>query len=107
MPAELARRTDFSGLSDGSRLALAFVEPTLFGPRVVGVPPGTLVLTDDWWVYNAALAALNCPRLSDCPVLFGLAPNSAEVDRLRAEFPDRTLMRAVEDDGTVTVVPYS
>ena len=104
-PAELDRRTDFSGIFNVPTLSLGFVQPSLRGPRLVGVPSNTLVITDQWWVYNAALAALNCPQLPNCDVLFALAPSAADVDRLRAQYPERTVMRAVQTDGQINVVP--
>jgi hypothetical protein len=70
------------------------------------VPDGSLVLTSDWWIYNAALASLNCPRLPNCPVLFALATTPEAADRLRAAFPDRTPLRAEVDNGHVSVAPY-
>jgi hypothetical protein len=105
-PAELDRRTDLSGMAGGLPLSLGFVRSSLFGPQLVGVPSNALVVTDDWWVYNAALSALNCPRLPNCDVLFALATNTANVDQLRTQFPGRTLMRATYTGGLVTVTPY-
>ena len=105
-PAEMDRRTDMTGLPGGVKLDLGFVEQTPFGPRLHGVPDNSLVVTDDWWIYNTALAPLNCPRLPDCDVLFALATSPQDADRLRAQFPDRSLMRAVDDRGVLEVQPY-
>jgi hypothetical protein len=45
--------------------------------------------------------------LPNCDVLFALATNPGDADRLRAQFPERTLMRAVQDrDGRISLVPY-
>jgi len=106
-PAELQRRTDLSGMPGGVRVSLGFVQSTLFGPQLSGVPSGSLVLTDDWWLYNTALGPLNCPRLPQCDVLFALATNPADANRLHEEFPDRTLMRTVNAGGHIDVVPYA
>jgi hypothetical protein len=106
-PAELDRRTDLSGMAGGLPLSLGFARSSLLGPQLAGVPSNTLVVTDDWWVYNTSLSALNCPRLPNCDVLFALAMNTAEVDRLRAQFPGRTLMRTnVDKDGRITLSPF-
>jgi hypothetical protein len=106
LPAELDRRQDMSGLPDGSPLVVDFVQPSLFGPRLVGVPNGSLVLTSDWWIYSTALSSLNCPRLPNCPVLFALATTPDAADSLRAAFPDRTALRADVEGGHVSVAPY-
>jgi hypothetical protein len=105
LPAEIQRRTDFSGMPGGRQIRLAFVQTGAFGPHLEGVPGPSLVLTDDWWLYNAALVALNCPRLPDCPVLFALPTNAEDVDRLRAQYPGRTLLRAEQNGGTVVLRP--
>jgi hypothetical protein len=105
-PAELARRTDLGGLPNGARLTLSFVESTVFGPQLTGVAEPSLVLTNDWWLYNAALSTLNCARLSDCGVLFALAPTPEDATRLHALFPERALLRAVYDGATVRLEPY-
>ncbi|HEX8968120.1 MAG TPA: hypothetical protein VF937_09585, partial [Chloroflexota bacterium] len=105
LPAELQRRADFSALPGDTRISLGFVSPSVAGPRLNGLPRGSLVVTDDWWVYNSALAALNCPQVPACDVLFALAATPADVGRLRAEFPDRTLLRAVNSAGRISVAP--
>jgi hypothetical protein len=105
-PAELARRTDLSGLPSGVKLLVGFVQSSPTGPKLTGVPDHSLVVTNEWWVYNASLAALNCPRIPDCGVVFALAMTPADVDRLRAQFPDRALLQAVNDRGVLTVEPY-
>jgi hypothetical protein len=106
LPAELERRQDLSGLPGAVPMVVDFVQPTLFGPQLEGVPSGSLVLTNDWWIYSTALSALNCPRLPNCPVLFALAATPEAADSLRAQFPERTPLRAVVDSGHVTVAPY-
>jgi hypothetical protein len=105
-PAELDRRTDLSPIVGVPALSLGFVRTTLAGPQLVGVPDNSLVVTDEWWLYNAGLAALNCPRLPDCPVLFALAPDREQVDRLRAQYPGRTVLRAVDAGGKVSLAPF-
>jgi len=104
--SEIDRRTDMTGLPGGVRIALAFVEQTPFGPRLNGVPDNALVLTDDWWMYNTTLAPLNCARLPACPVLFALATSPNDADRLHAQYPDRILMRAVDNRGVLEIQPY-
>jgi hypothetical protein len=101
LPAELDRRQDMSGLPGAAPLVVDFIQPGLFGPRLVGVPDGSLVVTTDWWIYSTALASLNCPRLPNCPVLFALAPTPDAADRLREVYPDRSLLRAEADNGHV------
>jgi hypothetical protein len=103
LPAEMARRQDFSGLPSATPLVLSFVNSTPLGPRLSGVPDGSLVVTSDWWIYNAGLAALNCPRMPDCPVLFALAPSDNDVARLQANYPGRTVLRAAVNNGVVTL----
>jgi hypothetical protein len=103
VPAEWQRRADLGGMAGGRRVSLDFVEPTLVGPRLRGVPAGTLVVSDDWWLFNTSLAALNCGRLPDCDVLFALATNPPDVERLRAAYPDRGVLYAVDTGGQVVL----
>ena len=105
LPAELDRHANFSGLPGAPPLALDFVESTLFGPRLTGVPDPALVLTNDWWIYNAALSALNCPRVPDCSVLFALATSPDDAAHLRALYPDRAVLQAIYADGHVRLQP--
>jgi hypothetical protein len=104
-PAELERRTDLSAIVGEPTLTLSFVRTSLLGPRLVGVPGNSLVVTDQWWLFNAGLSALNCPQLPNCDVLFALAMNQEEVDRLRALYPGRTVFRAVDAGGDISIVP--
>jgi hypothetical protein len=105
LPAELARRADYSGLPDNRRAVLTFVEPTPFGPRLVGLPDHSLVVTGDWWLFNAALSPLNCPSVPDCPVLFALATTDDDRQLLARTYPDRQLLRTVDTNGALTVAP--
>jgi hypothetical protein len=105
LPHEIERRADFSGLPDARPLRLNFVRNTLLGPRLAGVPSPSLVLTNDWWLFNTALAALNCSGVPDCAVLFALAPDDAAAARLQAAYPGRQVLRAVEVDGRVVLQP--
>ena len=105
--AELERRTDMSGVSGVRSVNLGFVQSSLLGPRIVGVPGNSLVVTNEWWLYNTALAALNCPQLPQCDVLFAFAQNPCRMcDRFAGEYPGRVLLRAidlvarVQDPGT-------
>ena len=104
LPAEIERRTNFSALPGARELTLGFVQSTILGPQLTGVPSGSLVVTDDWWLYNAALAALNCAQLPDCDVLFALATNPNDLSLLRAEFPERAVLRTVDDGQRVDLV---
>src|SRR5205823_2906841 len=104
VPAEVQRRADFSGLPGGRKINLAFVQNGVFGPQLVGVPDRALVVTNDWWLFNASLAALNCPRVPDCGVLFVLATSTADVNALQAQFPDRTLLHTVDRGGRIELV---
>jgi len=70
------------------------------------VPGQSLVLTDDWWVFNTSLVALNCPRVPDCDVLFALATTSEDANRLHQEYPARRLLRAADNAGHIEIVPY-
>ena len=97
---------DLGGMSGGIRVSLGFVQSSLLGPHVVGVPSQSLVLTDDWWVFNTSLAALNCPRVPDCNVLFALATTPEDADRLHQQYPDRRVLRAVDNAGHIDLVPY-
>jgi hypothetical protein len=106
-PLEVARRQDLGGMPLGRRVNLGFVRAGVFGPRLEGVPDRSLVVTGDWWLYNSALAALNCGRLPDCPVLFALAPTADDLARLRSNYADRTLLRTVEEAGRIDLVPVS
>ena len=89
------------------RVNLDFVQTSLFGPRLIGVPNPALVMTDDWWLYNAGLAALNCARLPDCPVVFALALTPADQERLRVQYPDRPVLRTVDDAAHIRLIPVS
>jgi hypothetical protein len=105
VPLEIERRADFSGMPGGRTVSLDFVHTGIFGPHLDDLPSPALVVTDDWWLYNTALAALNCARLPNCPVLFALATNADDVNRLRAAFPDRAMLRTVDDAGRIHVEP--
>jgi hypothetical protein len=105
LPNALARRMDFSALPLDRRVNLEFVRGGVFGPHLVGVPGPALVVTDDWWLYNASLAALNCPRLPACDLVFALATTPEDVQGLRQQFPGRTVLRTIEQSGHVRVVP--
>ena len=74
-----------------------------------GAPPWSeaLVMTDDWWLYNAGLAALNCARLPDCPVVFALALTPADQERLRVQYPDRPALRTVDNAAHIRLAPVS
>jgi hypothetical protein len=101
LPHEVQRRTDFSGLPAGRRINLTFVQTGLFGPQLVDVPASSLVVTDDWWLYSASLAALNCGQLPDCAVLFALATTPEDLSRLRAAYPDRQVVHTVDRAGRI------
>jgi len=101
LPSELQRRADLSGLPGGTRLNLTFVQSSLLGAQLVGLPTPALVVTDDWWVFNTSLAALNCARLPDCGVVFALAQRPQTLTALRAEYPDRLMLRAVHVGDSV------
>lgn len=72
---------------------------------VAGGPDASLVLTNDWRLYNGTLAALNCLRLPDCAVVFAPAPSPADEARILAEFPFRKLLRIDKDGGQVNTDP--
>jgi hypothetical protein len=61
-----------------------------------------LVTTNDVWIYDLYLAALNCPRL-DCPSVFALSPDAATAGRLGRAFPTRRRYLVEERDGRLTV----
>jgi hypothetical protein len=105
-PAELERRTDLSGVSGVRSVDIGFAQTSLLGPRIEGVPGNSLVVTNEWWLYNTGLAALNCPRLPECDVVFAYAPNPSDVNQLREAYPGRVLLRADDRLGEVTVAPY-
>jgi hypothetical protein len=107
LPHEVERRLDFSGLPDARPLQLAFVRDTPLGPRVEGVQSPALVLTDDWWIYNTSLAGLNCGSVPNCPVLFALAAQDSDALELRVLYPGRTVYRAIESGGTLTLQPLA
>ena len=107
LPSEIQRRADFSAMPGQRKISLSFVQAGVFGPHLVGVPSPSLVVTDDWWLYNASLAALNCPRLPDCPVLFAFAGTSDDVSFLRAQYPDRAVLRAIDLVAEVDLIPES
>ncbi|MGI9148913.1 MAG: ArnT family glycosyltransferase [Chloroflexota bacterium] len=107
LPAELLRRGDFSAMPGQRKVSLAFVQSGVFGPHLVGVPAPALVVTDDWWLYNASLAALNCPRVPDCEVLFALAGTANDLSTLRAQFPDRPILRTVDRAGQIELTPIA
>jgi hypothetical protein len=47
-----------------------------------------LVVTDDWWIYTAYFAAMNCPKL-DCDTVFAYAPNDEVLNDLKNNFKSR------------------
>ena len=105
LPLEVQRRADLSGQPNSRRATLTFVQSTVLGPTVRVPQTPALVITDDWWLFNTALAPLNCPRLPDCDVLFALATTPADAARLRLQFPNRAAFRAVDSQGQVSLVP--
>ncbi len=105
LPSEVQRRTNFSAMPGERKVTLGFVQNSVFGPQLVGLPNPALVVTDDWWLYNAALATLNCPRVPDCGVLFALASTPNDLNVLRAQFPDRPVLRTFDRGGRIEVVP--
>ncbi len=105
LPRQVERRTDFTDIPYNERARLPFVHTGLFGPHVDVSPTPALVVTGDWWLFNVVLSPLNCADLDTCPVVFALAQSQPEVARLRAELPGRTLLRAVDRDGTVELDP--
>jgi hypothetical protein len=107
LPSEIQRRTDFSARPGARKVTLGFVQTSLFGPQLVGVPSPSLVVTDDWWLYNASLAALNCPRQPDCPVLFAFAGTSEDVSFLHTQYPDRAVLHTIDRAGQVDLIPLS
>jgi hypothetical protein len=105
LPRQVARRTDFTDIPYNERARLPFVSTGLFGPRVNVSPTPALVVTGDWWLFNVVLSPLNCADLERCPVVFALASSPADLDRLQASLPGRTLFRAFDRDGTVELDP--
>jgi len=105
LPAEVARRTDYSGYPGARPLTLAFVRVGVFGPRLENVPTPSLILSGDWWLFNTALAPLNCPTVPDCPALFALATTPEDAARLRATYPGRIALHTVDHDGRVDIEP--
>ncbi len=105
VPAEVERRTDFSAVPGNVQTSLGFVSTGVFGPRLDDTPTPSLVVTSDWWLFNSALAALNCPQVPDCPVVFALATNPEDVAKLRAAYPGRIPLRAVQREGRVELQP--
>ena len=105
LPSEIQRRTDFSALPGQRKVTLGFVHNSAFGPQLVGLPDTALVVTDDWWLFNAELASLNCPRLPDCAVVFALATTSNSVSVLHAHYPDRAVLRTVDRAGQIDLIP--
>ena len=47
------------------------------------------------------------PRLPDCPVVFALALTPDDQSRLRDQYPDRAILRTVDNAGHISVVPLS
>jgi 4-amino-4-deoxy-L-arabinose transferase-like glycosyltransferase len=110
LPREVARRSDFAALPGAQPLALAFVQASTLGPRLTNVPTPALVLVNDWWLYNAVVAPLNCPdmdaeALPRCPVIFALAQSATGARDLRGQYPGRTVLRAVAVHNTLDLVP--
>jgi hypothetical protein len=65
-------------------------------------PQNSIVLTNDWYIYNYMLWPLNDPALRGS-TLYAYAPAPDAVQRLRNEYPGRALyMAQVAPDGTVT-----
>jgi len=64
-----------------------------------------LVLTDNSLVFNYVLWPLNDPQLRGDTV-YALAPGSADVARLRTEFPGRAMYElALGPQGDVSFIP--
>jgi hypothetical protein len=104
LPSELARRADYSGLPGGRQVDVSsLVAPSLTGPRLRNMPEPALVLTDDWWLFNAVLAPLNCPAVPDCPVLFALASDDQDQRLLTAAYPGRVTLHVADHGGSLVV----
>ena len=88
----------------GVKISLDFVQPSLLGPQLTNLPTPSLVVTDDWWLFNTSLAPLNCPRLPDCDVLFALAGTPEAVSALQAQYSGRALLRAVNRAGHIQLI---
>lgn len=105
LPRQVERLRNFSALPGGRGVALPFVRPTLFGPRMEGIPAPSLVLVADWWLFNAVLSSLNCPALQDCAILFAFAPAPLDEQRLRDRYPGRSVLRALTRGDRVAIEP--
>jgi hypothetical protein len=103
LPLELQRRADYSAMPGGRTVDLTFVDATPLGPRLEGITAPALVLSNDWWLFNAALSPLNCPRMPSCGVLFAFAPTPADEAQLRGAFPDRQVYVTADNDGRITL----
>ncbi|HEU5349870.1 MAG TPA: hypothetical protein VFU63_14775, partial [Ktedonobacterales bacterium] len=67
-------------------------------------PRQAIVLTNNWYIYNYLLWPLNDPELRG-ETLYAYAPVPNDLQRLRAEYPNRTLyMTQVAPNGTVKFV---
>jgi hypothetical protein len=59
-----------------------------------------LVTTDDWWVYTAYLAPLNCPNL-DCATVYAFQAGDKPADPLRSAYPGRDWYKVVKRNGVL------
>ncbi|GAC1321397.1 MAG: hypothetical protein NVSMB2_18110 [Chloroflexota bacterium] len=105
LPREVARRVNFSAEPSAAMVHLAFVQTSVFGPRVIAPAAPALVLTDDWWLFNTNLVALNCARVEECGVIFALATSTVDQDALVAGYPGRSKWRTRDVAGRIEIAP--
>lgn len=99
LPRQLALHENFSGL--------AVTQPVDVGAVYRMRPAHTVVVTDDWYLYNYVVWPLNDPLLAGT-TLYAYAPSTDAMSLLRTEFRGRKFYQlAVDRDGGVRLVPLN
>ncbi|HEY8743813.1 MAG TPA: hypothetical protein VIU62_11975, partial [Chloroflexota bacterium] len=103
LPRQVTLYRGYQGLPGAGGPAIgSFVRQETVGR--VSTLRNALVTTDDWWIYNVYLAALNCPAL-DCPAVFAYTPDTQTLQAVQAAFPGRTWYQISESSGMLEAVP--
>jgi hypothetical protein len=108
LPRTLERRLDYGAVDGLSRVPLDFVEPSLSGPRLRGIPAQSLVLVPDGRVAKTVrsmnCALLDTAHIQQCPVLFIDAGPDPDVREMKTTFPGRTVLYAVRAQASQRIV---
>jgi hypothetical protein len=102
LPRQATLYAGFTGLPGGGPVLDRQIGRDLSGR--VPLLENALVVTDEWWLYMAYFAAMNCPRL-DCPTIFANVGDDETRDVLRVMYPNRRWYTVTDRRGVLTIEP--